>query len=240
MTGLVIGCPVYKRDWIIVEWYQFAVAAAEQAGLDPLFVLVGDDLTDASTFEALRGVMRHELVVVVEPEDPVNDAIHERRTDAYWNPRRYERMAYLRNRLLQTVREVRPEYFLSLDSDILLHQRALGSMIEQAGQWQAVGSKTYMDDSRLYPSYAMLRAPGRGLQRVDSSGVFRVDVIMAIKLMTSQAYAVDYEPHWQGEDVGWCIAARRAGVTLGWDGQFCSKHVTRSSRLRQVDVRCGY
>lgn len=227
---LLIGCPVYRRAWSIKAWYEHAAVSADKAGLEPTFILVGDELNDKETFDAFRSVSRHDLIIVSERE--TGDGRRDWST-----PGRYERMVYLRNRLLNTVRAAAPTMFLSLDSDILMHPDALGLMVD--APWDGVGSKTYMASGRTSPSYAMLSNSGR-MQRPDADGTFRVDAIMAIKLMRRAAYHVNYEWHRHGEDIGYSLACAREGVTLGWVGSVCSKHLMRSEQLHLVDDRCGF
>jgi hypothetical protein len=158
-----------------------------------------------------------------------------------WNPERFHRMVYLRNLLLGAVRNLSPDHFLSLDSDILLHPRALASMMELAGSsYDAVGGKAYMTAKGTWcPSFGYISS-SRGILRYESTDVLRVDAIMAIKLMTPSAYLVDYEFHEQGEDIGWSLACKREGVTLGWDGRVTNKHVMHEKALDALDQRCGF
>lgn len=233
--SLVIGCPAYRRDWIIADWYEHAARSAAKAGLDPTFVVVGDPVNDRSTFDALSRVMSDPLVVADVAEDPLGTG--ER---GQWTNDRLQRMVELRNRLLHEVRSLAPALFLSLDSDILLHPEALTRMVTGLAKWEAMGSKVYMEPTApVYPSYALVTRTG-AMYQPEAEGMFRVDVIMAIKLMTPPAYHVDYVHHWKGEDLGWSFRARELGVRLGWDGGVCSKHVMRREHLHRLDERCGY
>jgi hypothetical protein len=63
---------------------------------------------------------------------------------------------------------------------------------------------------------------------------------MAAKLMTPDAFRVDYEFDLQGEDVGWSRACARAGLTLGWEGRVISKHVLAPHLLTTRDPRVGF
>jgi hypothetical protein len=236
---LVIGCPVFRRAWIMADWIDYVDAATAFLAERPMFVFVGDPVYDEATFSVIRKTLdrtRHECVIVTEGEDGSHDGSRD------WTPARYGRMVVLRNRLLGAVRGLSPDYFLSLDSDILLHPEALEAMImaSQDRGWAGVGSRTYMGPGRRWSSYAMVPRGGGSLRRPDSEGTFRVDVIMAIKLMTPQAYAVDYHSSWRGEDIGWSLACREQGVQLGWVGKYCSKHVMSEESLRTIDARCGY
>lgn len=136
-------------------------------------------------------------------------------------------MVRLRNRLLAEVRSHSPQYFLSVDSDVLLHRMSLVHLFEtiEDGAFAAVGGGTNMTATETtVPSFAVLSDTGR-LLRPKGAFVRRVDVLMAVKLMTPVAYSVDYRFDTRGEDVGWSNACRHAGLTLGWDGRVMSDHV---------------
>lgn len=233
--NLVVGCPIYKREWIVPAWLDHLWEASSFAKVTPSLVFVGD--RSDPTFDLIEEYSPFEHTVV-EVEQPKVE-----RGEHCWSVSAYEFMVELRNALLGQVREIEPELFLSLDSDILLHPAALRRLIDtldEHPEWGAVGGKAFMQASSVAcPSYAMLSDSG-ALRRPNAEGVFRVDVIMAIKLMTPAAYNVDYEVHWHGEDIGWSIAARRAGVVLGWSGWPTSKHVMSPNALSIVDSRCGF
>jgi hypothetical protein len=227
---LVIGCPVARRDWILPWWFDHVERACTDASVEPptyVFVLPRDDPC-RETIEK-----RASLYVMLEAPSRPND-----RRD--WRPKRYQEMVELRNDLLFTVRMIEPDAFLSLDSDILLAPTAITELLAELGNFDAVGGKCFMTPSgRMCPSYANMGRDSQ-LVRRDAVGCFEVDVIMAIKLMNPTAYNVDYQFHMQGEDIGWSLAARQAGLHLGWTGRVCSKHVLDPSMLNQTDVRCGF
>jgi hypothetical protein len=241
---IAIGCPVWRRDWVLPAWFAFVETACLKAGVgEPKYCFVGDPDNDLDTWAVIEQAAGNgrEVYVEVEPESRGNDK-------RSWIPPRIERMVVLRNKLLGMVRQLEPDYFLSLDSDILLNPQALGQMIESLGSFDAVGTRCYMGPpsrnpgpgrGTSLPSYGMLTRNG-GLRRVDSEGVFQVDVIMAAKLMSPKAYAIDYSADNRGEDVAWSRNARSAGLRLGWDGRSVSKHVMKPEYLAKVDDRCGY
>jgi hypothetical protein len=238
VTELLVGCPVYKRDWILPHWLVNVEAAARRLGVVPSYVFVGDpnDKATIEVVETCRELYCEDRVVrfvwFAEEEEREDDA-------RVWNALRYHRMVELRNALLRTVRLMRPNWFLSLDSDILLHPQTLLDLYESSANFDAVGGKAFLSLGTVCPTWANL-APLGGLQRQNADGVFPVDVIMAIKLMNERAYNVDYRWHEQGEDAGWGIACREAGVRLGWDGRTANKHVMERDQLFAVDKRCGY
>lgn len=230
---IAVGCPVYKRGWILRYWFDAVEAAFAKANLEPVYVFVGDP-KDSDSFGAVDDALdmydREVYLSWVEESEHTP-------TDRTWNPHRYHRMVYVRNELLDVVRKIGPDYFFSLDSDILLHPDTLVNLLESIDRFDAVGGKTYMTPfGNQFPSYGYMP----GLKRFDESGVFPVDVIMAIKLLSPLAYKVDYMYHDYGEDIGFSLACLDKGLRLGWDGRTTSKHVMDPAGLDRIDERCGF
>lgn len=262
MTSLLIGCPVAHREWIIRHWADHALTAARHAGFEPAFVLAAHPEDPTPRFIAPRSAARFDVV-------PVDLERAEDRRDWY-RPGRFSQMAEIRNTLLRHVRAASPDMFLSLDSDILLHPDALTHMVGMLEHWDAAGSACFLSkapkvrrDGQIargswnLPNAGKL-SPNHQLMRRWEAGApdRRVDVLMAIKLMSPAAYAVDYAYHFQGEDVGWALNARVAGLRFGWTCKVVSKHVMEShcgahlnhdpgcekcsEPISRIDPRCGY
>lgn len=235
--SIVVGCPVHQRPWIIEQWVDHISIACENAHVEPVFLVVIDprDEPTSSLLQNRAKVNFHELYMIYCEEDrPTSSRV--------WNLDRYRRMVYLRNQMLNGVRQLDPPFFLSIDSDILLHPDAMVNMLETmySGDWGAVGSKAFLSNrGTRHPNYAKL-TKGDNLKRSDHEGVIQVDVLMALKLMTRAAYNVDYEEHHHGEDIGISLAWKRAGLKLAWDGRAASKHVMSEKAMATVDDRCGY
>lgn len=234
---LMVGCPVSHRDWILPLWHEHVVKAAEGVTDDLKFIF----LASPDDTETIRVCEEITPFVVKHRQPPREDV----RT---WNTLRYEDMKEYRNRLLKEVRQHRPDFFLSLDSDILLHPEAIKGMLEvytdksSKGCW-AVGGKTYMTVvGRSCPSYGQWRESNHncGIKREEYSDVLMVDVIMAIKLMSPAAYNVSYAFHHWGEDLGWSSNVRALGGKLWWDGRYVNKHVMERKQLDLIDPRCGF
>lgn len=230
----IVGCPVYKREWILSQWFEHVHTACAAVDIEPAFVFVGDPEdpeTEQLIFKTGARILSYQHVSANHFEERV------------WNLHRYNTMVLLRNRLLQGVRAQSPDHFLSLDSDVLLHDQSVGNMLETLEDnpsWSAVGGKAYLTPKgKEAPTYANLNQ-NANLIRPDRDDVFRCDVIMAIKLMTKSAYSVDYKVHKQGEDIGWSLSCREKGLLLGFDGRVVSKHCMSPEMLNEEDVRCGY
>jgi hypothetical protein len=232
---IAVGCPVSSRGWILPAWFTFVGQACHLAEVDPVFVFAGSRERDRDSFDVIDAFAKKNLVLVT-------DTAETPRTDKrdWGKPGRLQHMAMVRNQLLGLVRDLEPAYFLSVDSDILLHPWWLKAALEGIGDYDALGGKTYMTKKGLScPSWANLTRENN-LRRQEATGLFRVDVIMAIKLLTPAAYAVNYRVHPLGEDVGWSIQARKAGLKLAWYGDCASKHVMEPGMLEPIDERVGY
>jgi hypothetical protein len=231
---LAVGCPVARREWVIDRWFDHIEVACGYGGVEPIYVFVGDNEHDP-TFDRIRERAPQATVmhVPLKPKDGHRD----------WSlPHRYGQMVELRNLLLRAVRVIGPQAFLSIDSDILAHPSLVDVLVHdlEEDNWAAVGGKCYMTPAdTIAPSWANLTGAG-GLHRVESPGYFKVDAIMAIKLMAPSAYHVDYRHHPQGEDIGWSLACRQHALTLAWDGSVVSKHVMEPHMLDRVDPRVGF
>ena len=228
-VDVIIGCPVRHREWILWDWFEYAEKAAQVAGVDASYAFVVNP-QDAGVIEVLESTPDSTILMVDEEDLP---------DVRVWNEDRYEHMAFLRNSLLWEVRRRKPKFFLSLDSDILIHPECLANLIESSLQYDAVGGRTYMSAGRWCPSFSYL-FPNGGLNRLDVDDVRLVDVIMGIKLMTPKAYAINYKSHDQGEDIGWSKNCRQNHVSLGVDGRVINKHVMDPAQLHEIDERCGY
>jgi hypothetical protein len=230
---LVVGCPVSRREWILGRWFDHVDRAATVAEVEVSYVFVVAEEDPCVQIMDLRGDCRKVFALDSRSQDKRD-----------WSPDRYQVMTDLRNMLLREVRTLSVPFFLSLDSDILLHQDAVCNLLESIQVkphfFDAVGGKCYMTSTGVkYPSFAQLTSSG-GLLRSDEWSVFPVDVLMAIKLMSPAAYAVDYVYDQRGEDLGWSKACRKAGLKLGFDGRVVSKHVMNHDYVDVVDKRVGF
>ena len=208
-------------------WYDAILKSFSQLDVGLHFVFVqseDDDSLDDLIFE-------DNLSIVTVDED--------RFVERNWNLNRYQHMVNLRNMLLDKVRSIGPDLFLSIDSDIILNPNFYSSTIKHS-EWDAVGGKVYLAKSRKeFPSYAKIASNGN-LIRPDAEGFFKVDVLMALKLMKPSAYNVDYCLDKRGEDIGWSLSCRNQGLKLFWNGSVSSKHVILPEQIGVFDERVGY
>ncbi len=236
---LIIGCPLKGRSNIIEHWLQHSILSAGQTDINFAFWFlidrndpVADDLIDLfNKYELIN----HLNVDFFEPFDGKGST-----KEHHWHKEKYEYMVELRNTLLGQVRKVKPDFFLSLDSDILLQKQTISNLLETSSKFDAVGGRTYLSYNSKLPSYAMLNKSTSNLHRPDIDQICKVDVIMAIKLMKERAYNVDYAYDSRGEDIGWSLNAKKEKVSLGYDGRVANKHIMEESMLGTIDKRVGY
>lgn len=237
--NVLVGCPVLRREWIIDRWMTAAAFSADAAGATPAFVLVVDP--HDPTLELAIDTAEHLGVQLTYV--PVTEARTEDVRD--WHTEgRYLRMANLRNQLLAVARSKETPLLWSLDSDIIAAPGAFKAMADQitAGA-DAAASCCFLSQSTNNPNFCEFAgAPGtsRYSRRHQPNATISVDVIMANKLMSPSAYAVDYGYHRSGEDIAWSEAAKARGLRLVWIAEPVSKHVMHPKQLDVLDARCGY
>lgn len=234
---LLVACPVRDRAWILPLWHSHLLDALPSGvELECLF-LAGTD--DAETLAVVREIGD---VIEVEESGPGVSflGVEFGAKNRQWDIPKFDHMVTIRNRLMEEAVKRSPDRYLSLDSDILLHPEALTNLIESSSSYDLVGGKAYMGPGVASPSAANMRYLS-GMTRITSAGPCRVDVIMAIKLMNPAAFGkASYVTHRQGEDIGFCLDAKRKGLTIGYDGRVCSKHIMTREALHQYDKRCGF
>lgn len=243
---LLIGCPVFRREWILPAWFSYAEGSCREYGVEPEYLFV------CSRKDPSRDVIKSNadtygrIVHFVDTFEQVDD---EGSQHAWGNPGRLEKMVQLRNYLLSAVRVIEPHMFLSLDSDILCHPQQISNLVEtlttHCQKFAAVGGKVFLGPGKDLPSWANYNRQ-TGMKRYDVDYVFEVDVIMALKLMSPEAYFVDYVYDHNGEDIGWSLACDNRGLKLGFDGRVASKHVmdkkddSGADLIQKVDSRVGF
>lgn len=230
---LLVGCPTRNRTWILEKWRDH-VEAATPGNWDLQYVfVVGTD--DRDTIEMLSSWKRANLIYIDEPDPGA------KRT---WNSTRYDHMVFLRNTMMDYVRDTNPDLFLSLDSDILLGQNAIREMHETIEKYEfdAVGGLTWLDpvDPKCTNVANWTSSQMKGFKRVVSRGHHKVDIIMAIKLMTPSVYNVEYAYHILGEDLGWNRNMFLSQKHIGMDGRTANKHIMKPEYLDRKDKRVGW
>jgi hypothetical protein len=239
MTKLLIGCPIYKREWIFPYW----ISCIENQEIDLskigfVFEVSPDDESTISTLTRYRNARPSIDVFEIDIRNEVVHFEHKENTRS-WSISKYSNMVFLRNKLLQKVREINPDYFFSLDSDILITNsntiNYLASHVQDGAD--AVSPLMFMTpNDTMYPSVMnWVNEPGGQGYREEKYPLgqyFKSDVIMAAKFMSRKTYStIDYDIHSQGEDLGWCANAAKAGLKLFCASYVYAPHIMHKSML---------
>jgi hypothetical protein len=217
---LIIGCPIYKRNWIFPIW----AASIERQSISLkdvgfIFVVSSSDEETISMINKWKNFSGKNIgfINIITKDDIVH---HEHSSNSrQWTMSKYHNMVALRNTLLSEVRKYQPDFFFSLDSDILVQNPStielLISHIKEGAD--AVSPLMFMTPFGTdFPSVmSWIDKPGEKAKRnppYPFGTYFQSDIIMAAKMMSKDVYNnVDYEFHAQGEDLGWCANANKKG-----------------------------
>ena len=229
----LVGCPVSDRSWILDHWFDHVYTNFHDINAEPSFIFVVPEW-DQKSIDILNRRCDPKIIFSGEPE---------RKDERSWSNDRIQHLVKIRNLLLDGVREEDPDFFLSVDSDILLAKDAMSRMMKllqiHNDAW-AVGSKCFLSAaSYAHPNMGWFINNGK-YRRENYDGIIRVDILMAIKLMTREAYNTSYSFHRNGEDLGWSENIKASGGTMYWDGSVTSKHIMKREMLDAVDRRVGF
>lgn len=246
---VLIGCPIYKRDWILHHWIKCILSQSVSVkDIGFLFEVSPDDektITILETFKKLEKNIPYFEIVVREDISHFEHIENGRN----WTISKYENMVSLRNHLLNKVREINPEYYFSLDSDILLENTGTIELLIahiKSGA-DAVSPLMFMTPiGTMYPSVMNWREDieNKAYRKIayPIGEYFKSDVIMAAKMMSKKVYSsVDYHIHEQGEDVGWSYQCKVQGHKLYSASYIYAPHIMSvgmyQSYLRDGDNR---
>lgn len=219
---LLIGCPIYKRDWILNHWIK--CIRNQSFDLSKIGFIFEVSPNDSATLSILETWKKYDKTIPYFEIFTRNDIPHYEHIDnsRQWTLSKYENMVNLRNSLLNKVREIDPELYFSLDSDILLEnpntiELLIAHIKEGADAVSPLMFMTPIGD--MYPSVMTWINDGtskaKRLPRYPLGTYFKSDVIMAAKMMSKKVYKnIDYSIHRQGEDVGWSWSCKEKGYKL--------------------------
>jgi hypothetical protein len=236
---LIIGCPIYKREWIFPLW----AAAIERQSVDLsdigfIFETSPDDEGTLSLINSWLNRNKNIPFIKINVREDIPHFEH-KQGSRQWTLSKYENMIRLRNHLLQDVREAAPDYYFSLDSDIIIKNPStielLINHIKEGAD--AVSPLMFMTPfGTQFPSVMTWKNDGtdKAFRRSDYplGTYFQSDIIMAAKMMSKEVYEnVNYKFHVQGEDLGWCMEAKEKGYKLYSASYIYAPHVMHREAL---------
>ena len=111
MIELVIGCPIYERDWIFPYW----ISCIENQNIDFsktafIFEASPDDEKTIEMLVKYRNARPDIPEFILDVKQDIPHFSHEEGTRT-WSISKYQNMVNLRNSLLSKVRDINPNYF---------------------------------------------------------------------------------------------------------------------------------
>jgi len=216
---VVIGCPVFEREWVLPRWLQ-CVFNQQVLPEDITFVF---GITDGN--DNTRGLLE-------KYGDMVNAAHFIDCNDLECfrdrNPARFYPLAEIRNRILAKVEEIGPDFYFSWDSDILLPDKALLQLIDDDKDVVAPyveltpGTPNCVTKVPGFPAFRRLKPIHHHYPK---DQLYPVDISFACVLMKPVAYDILYEWHQGGEDYGWGLNLINAGIQCWLDSRIIGHHL---------------
>ena len=236
MPYVLISAPVYKRDWILPDW--FAAIENQDFRMANIGFQFEAGTNDDETinclldFHAKHPEVRSFDIVINDLESHVSHPEGYRA----WQKDRYAVMANFRNNLLARARCKEPDRFFSLDTDILLEDpTTISTLYQLSGSLDAVSPLCFMTpDNDAFPNCMTWAMSGHGMRKPEYpiGSVFQADVIMAAVMMSKNVYEnTNYTYHPQGEDLGWSLDCTNKGFRLYLASMLYAPHIMSQGML---------
>jgi hypothetical protein len=251
---LVIGAPAWDRAWSLPLWFESVRANVNPAETGLVFVVPPNDSPTRDAIADLSSGFDW-VEVLRDPGAPSN------RQDRPGTGHR--NLADARNRILKVVERVRPDRYLSWDTDFLAPPGAVdrvdryGLSLATVWGWlnrQEPRRLRYRDSGNRWAD-VLVQDPGcftamgwaRGGPRHFSSeeylergfGLWRAPIALAWQLMDQRAYRVaSYSPHPSGEDVPFNRQLAARGVERWCVGGVHGVHLY--DRTRRDEIALGW
>ena len=217
---LVIGAPVYNREWVLPRWFQcIADFKIQTKNTELVFAYTeGDD----ATLDIIKKYGdRFNACHILDCNDI--KAFGDRDSERYYS------LAILRNRILEKVKEIQPDYFFSYDTDILLPPETLKGLIKD--KKDVVGPWVDLVPPNGIPN--CVTKVGEGFRRrkpysqfYPQEGLYEVSTVFAVSLITPQVFnTCSYGWHSGGEDYFWGQQCLDNGFHSWMDARFIGQHL---------------
>ncbi len=228
---VLVGCPVFERDWILGRWFDHLETWPLELG----FVFAYTPGSDR-TLGIIQSHAPDAHIILVEDGD--------HSVERNWGIRsRLETLADMRNSILRTVRALGPDFYFSLDSDVLVapweESSALFNSVRRGGEYDAIAPLTYLGPGDVANAFHWRGDHITRLDKAKRYGVPQpVGVLCASILMNPIAYnAGSYSYDMLGEDIAWARSVRQGPVRLGFNSSVIYHHVMSQEELRVKDER---
>lgn len=238
---LIIGCPIYKRNWILHHWIRCILnQSVDISDIGFIFEVSPGDYETINSLHTWKNMDKRIPLFEINERADIPHFEHAPNS-RQWTISKYHNMVSLRNSILDRVRFHQPDMYLSLDSDILLENsntiEFLSAHIKDGAD--AVSPLMFMTPTgTMFPSVMSWRSEiGDKAYRQEKyplGSYFKSDIIMAAKMMSKDVYMnVDYEVHSQGEDLGWSKNAGLKGYELYSASYIYANHIMGPDMYQQ-------
>lgn len=222
MDKILLGCPVHNREWILPEYLKHVYRLDyDKKNLSLCFIV--NDCSDKSMDILIKFKKEHldkyRDIIIKEmnfnmPRDTRQNRIEKKI---------YLRLAAVRNELLSFVHD--NDYVFSVDSDILIPKDSLKRLLSH--KRDIISALVYNDLEKHYPNILKIKE-GKIVHffNFPKNSLFEVDITGAVYLIKSEiCRKVKYEYHKLGEDVPFCINAKRLGYKIWCDSSIICNHI---------------
>jgi hypothetical protein len=220
---LVIGCPVYNREWSLPRWFQCIFdQKMNPKNIDLVFAYTKGEDNTQDILEKYG--QKFSSISILDCNDL--PAFGGRDNERYYP------LVILRNRILERVKELQPDYYFSYDSDILIPEGTLKGLIQD--KKDIVGPWLDLVPPHDLPNCATMTSTG-GFKRYEPTekfypkqGLYEVSTVFAVSLMAKQVYdTCTYKYHPAGEDFGFAEEVIKNGFHSWMDANFIGTHLYR-------------
>lgn len=241
MTKVLIGCPIFKRAWILPDWFE--VIKQQKYPLKDIGFIFELGPNDEETYQALFAWHKDNPEVfcfdVLVKEDENHEHHPEGRRVWGWN--KYHKMVRLRNSILDRVNCIDPDRYFSLDSDVLLEDpNTISELVNLTEKLPAVSPLMYMSPHTAEHPNVMswvLSIGGKARRQTGKyplGSIFQADIIMAAVMMSKPVFQLArYRFHKQGEDLGWSADCAHKGFTLYSASHIYTPHIMHEWMLQE-------
>ena len=218
--NIVIGCPIYLREWCLPRW----LSSVFNQGIEPSNIVLIFGLTDSEEDNTRQLLEKYGAKVKDFYIIDCNDlkAFKDR------SPERFYPLVEIRNRILEKVREINPDWYFSWDSDILLPDTSLPKLIARDVDL----CSPYVELVKGIPN-CMDRMPNCDgfrrhkplLEHYPKDSFYKVGASFACLLFKKGTYDIVYSWHQAGEDLGFALDAYEKGFEFYIDSTIEGVHL---------------
>ncbi|OME55384.1 hypothetical protein BSK59_12960 [Paenibacillus odorifer] len=250
--NILIACPVRNREWILPAYLEHLHSLKyPKKNLSILWVINQSDDNSEQILKKFQREYSHEYrKITIKIFNGSKIVPNDKRIRATRNRYIYNHLAELRNYILSQVGN--NDFIFSSDSDILLKPDTLTQLINSDKDIISSiifnGYKFDKENAWRYPNILKQLSDGK-IEHIANSYVkkspiskisklLQVDVTGASVLLSKYAATkIKYGYHIQGEDVAFCLEAKKKGFDIWCDIGLFNQHIMDKEML--VDYKKG-